>query len=341
MTTRFYEEHPFAQYVRILGKGKNGARPLTQEEAYSAMRLIMAEEVEPVQLGAFMMLMRVKEETHEELAGFIRAARDSFKLPTGMVEVDLDWSSYAGKRRHLPWFILSTLLLAENGIKVFMHGTKGHTNGRIYTQDVLSYLGIEYAKSFEEAAEQIKQNNFSYLPLQYLCPKLHEIIELRPLMGLRSPVHTLARMLNPFDAPYVMQGIFHPGYRPVHQEAALLLNQPHLAVIKGEGGEIERNPDMECLVQSVHNGELSDETWPPLFKKRHVKEEVLEPQRLPAVWRGDIEEKFAESAVVGTAAIALKLMGKAVSIEEAQEMARQMWASRPKEKYGAVTALDF
>jgi anthranilate phosphoribosyltransferase len=336
LTTSFYEEHAFAQYVRILGKGKNGSRPLTQEEASKAMRMIMAGEVEPVQLGAFMMLMRVQEETREELAGFIQAARDSFQLPTGMVAVDLDWSSYAGKRRHLPWFLLSTLLLAENGIKVFMHGTRGHTNGRIYTQDVLSYLGIDYAKSFEEAAVQIKQHNFSYLPLEYLCPKLHEIIELRPLMGLRSPVHTLARMLNPFNAPYVIQGIFHPGYRPVHQEAALLLNYPHLAVIKGEGGEIERNPDMECLVQSVHNGELSDETWPSLFKQRHIKDEALEPQRLSALWRGEIEDEFAQGAVVGTAAIALKLMEKATSIDEAHKMAENMWTNRSKEKVKSI-----
>lgn len=256
------EEHPFAQYVRILGKGKNGSRPLTREEAYASMKMIMAGEVEPVQLGAFMMLMRVKEETREELAGFIEATRDSFQLPTGMAEVDLDWSSYAGKRRHLPWFLLSTLLLAENGIRVFMHGAGGHTSGRIYTQDVLRFLGIEYATSFEQAAEQIKQTNFSYLPLEFLCPKLHEIIELRPLMGLRSPVHTLARMINPFDAPNVMQGIFHPGYKSVHQEAAMLLGQKNMAVIKGEGGEIERNPDIACTVKGLHEGELFEETWP-------------------------------------------------------------------------------
>jgi anthranilate phosphoribosyltransferase len=165
-TTTFYEEHPFAQYVRIIGKGKKGVRSLTQAEANKAMQMIMADAVEPVQLGAFMMLMRVKEETHTELAGFIQGARDSFQLPTNMVEVDLDWSSYAGKRRHLPWFLLSTLLLTQNGIKVFMHGTRGHTNGRLYTQDVLAYLGIEYAKSFAQANEQIKQSNFTYLPLQ-------------------------------------------------------------------------------------------------------------------------------------------------------------------------------
>ncbi|MCK5663035.1 MAG: glycosyl transferase, partial [Thiotrichaceae bacterium] len=103
-------EHPFADYIRILGKGKKGSRPLTQEEAYHAMRMILADEVEEIQLGAFLMLMRVKEETPEELAGFVLAVRET--LPRITTETaDLDWSAYAGKRRHLPWFMLSSFLL--------------------------------------------------------------------------------------------------------------------------------------------------------------------------------------------------------------------------------------
>jgi anthranilate phosphoribosyltransferase len=329
MTTT-YAEHPFAQYIRILGKGKQGSRPLTQTEAYQAMQMIMADEVEPVQVGAFMMLMRVKEETHEELANFVLAVRDSIKIPSEFPQVDLDWSSYAGKRRHLPWFLLSTLLLAKNGVSVFMHGASGHTEGRLYTDEVLPVLGIKLATSFAEVAEQITHTNFAYMSLEHLCPKLHEIIELRPLMGLRSPVHTLARMINPFKAPYMMQGIFHPSYRPVHQEAALLLNQPHLAVLKGEGGEIECNPDLECLVQSVDNGKLSDETWPPLFKQRHIKDEEMNPQRLAEVWQGKTEDEFGEGSVIATTAVTLKTLGKVASIDEAHQVARQMWENRTK-----------
>ena len=52
-------EHPFAQYVRVLGKGKKGSRSLTEAEAYDAMSMIMAGQVEDVQLGAFLMLLRV------------------------------------------------------------------------------------------------------------------------------------------------------------------------------------------------------------------------------------------------------------------------------------------
>jgi anthranilate phosphoribosyltransferase len=329
-------EHPFAEYIRILGKGKKGSRPLTQDEAYQSMKMILANEVLPIQLGAFLMLMRVKEETPEELAGFVLAARESCNLASDRSIVDLDWSSYAGKRRHLPWFLLSALLLAENGISVFMHGAGGHSAGRLYTRDALKYLGLEYAGSIEQARQQLKQQHFSYLSLEYFCPKLHEIMELRPLLGLRSPVHTLVRLLNPFHAEYSIQGIFHPGYRPVHQQAAVLLQQPHAAVLKGEGGETERNPDMECLVQSVHNGELFDENWPALFARRHVKSEVLDPGQLPLIWQGSIEDEFAKNSIIGTAAIALKLLGKANDQQQAHQLATDYWLSRDKQKYAGI-----
>jgi anthranilate phosphoribosyltransferase len=328
-----YSEHPFAEYVRILGKGRHGSRALTEDEAYQAMRMILDGEAQAVQLGAFLMLMRVKEESPQELAGFVRATRDWITIPKGTVKVDLDWSSYAGKRRRLPWFILSTLLLAENGITVFMHGASGHTNGRIYTRDVLTELGIAPCKSIKDACERMKAEHFAYLDIEYLCPRLHEIIELRPLLGLRSPVHTLARSINPFDAPYVMQGIFHPGYRPVHQQAAQLLNQANVAVIKGEGGEIERDPDVACLVQRVRQGELLEEEWPALFERRHIKDQTLDVGRLARVWRGELDDEYGSAATISTAAIALQLMDRAETPQQALALARDMWNKRARDRY--------
>ncbi|NOZ53229.1 MAG: glycosyl transferase family protein [Gammaproteobacteria bacterium] len=330
----FYEEHPFAQYVRILGKGRKGSRALSQEEAYASMCMILNDEVSPEQLGAFLMLMRVKEENPEELTGFVKAVNEHIAIPDTAATVQLDWSSYAGKRRQLPWFILAALTLVENGISVFMHGASGHTNGRIYTKDALSQLGLSPCSSIEEATSTIKTSHFAYLDIEYLCPTLHRIIELRPLLGLRSPVHTIARMINPFNAPYLIQGIFHPGYQPTHQQTALRLKQPHMAVVKGDGGEIERNPDLDCLVQSVHDGVMSDETWPAMFKQRHVKDAEMKTERLGQLWRGKIDDEYANAAIIGTLAIALKLMGKANSIDAAEKLATDMWYARAKDKYG-------
>lgn len=326
-------EHPFAEFIKILGKGKKGSRDLTQDEAYRAMAMILANQVQPIQLGAFLMLVRIKEETQEELAGFVQAARDSIACNERISSADLDWSSYAGKRRHLPWFLLTTQLLAENGLKVFMHGAGGHTEGRIYTEKVLQTLNIQAASSISEAEQQLKQFNFSYLSLEHICQPLYDMINLRPIMGLRSPVHTLVRLLNPMNASYSLQGIFHPSYRQVHQNAALLLNQPHMAVLKGEGGETERNPDMECLVQSVHNGILNDEIWPALFARRHIKPEQLDPQQLLQLWRGEISDEFAQASVIGTAAIALQLLGKAETQQQAHQLAEHFWLNRDLNRF--------
>jgi anthranilate phosphoribosyltransferase len=326
-------EHPFAATIRILGKGKKGSRSLTQDEAYHAMQMILADAVLPEQLGAFLMLLRVKEETPEELAGFVMAAREVCAINNETIRVDLDWASYAGKRRHLPWFLLSALLLAEQDITVFMHGAVGPSESRLYSEKALTYLGLKPALSINEAQLQLANRKFSYLALDKICPKLHDIIGLRPILGLRSPVHTLVRMLNPFNAPYSIQGIFHPSYRAVHQQAAVLLQQPHVAVLKGEGGETERNPDMDCLVQSVHDGQLLDETWMALFDQRHVRPENLQPERLAQLWQGTYNEEFGEAAVIGTTAVALKLLGKADNQPQAHALAQAFWHNRNKLRF--------
>jgi len=326
------EEHPFAPTIRILGKGKNGSRSLTVDEAYDAMTMVLEDRVTAEQLGAFLMLLRVKEETPEEVAGFVRAIRDFLKQDK-TVYADLDWSSYAGKRRHSPWYVLSALLLAENGVRVCMHGAEGHTAGRMYTSEVLKPLGIETSDTLQHAREQVEKNNFCYMPIQTISQRLKDIIELRPYLGLRSPLHTVGRMINPLHAPYSIQAIFHPGYQSVHQHAANIMGEEQIAVFKGEAGEVERNPDTKCVVSYAVNGKTWDEEWPPMFEKRHMKEASLNEHRLTAIWRGEEEDEYAEAAITGTAAIALRLLNRADTPDAALKMAQDMWDKRDRSRH--------
>lgn len=323
-------EHPFAEYIRILGRGKNGSRALTHDEARQAMSMILADAVEPVQLGAFLMLMRVKEETPEEVAGFVRAARDTLSVDVA-VRPDLDWSSYAGKRRQLPWFLLAALLLSQRGVKVFMHGATGPSVQRVYTPAALTALGITPCASLHEATEALRTSSFAYAPLAAFLPRLQALIDLRQQLGLRSPVHTVARLLNPLGAQHVLQGIFHPGYKLTHQQAAGLLTTPHCAVLKGDGGEIERNPDAGSEVLTVHDGVYGSEAWPALFTQRHLKDETMDAQRLAQVWRGTARDDYGEAAAVGTLAIALKLLARADTVVAAEILAREWWEGRTRD----------
>ena len=324
-------EHPFAQYVRILGKGKTGSRSLSREEAYTAMKMVLAGEVEDIQLGAFLMLLRVKEESHDELTGFVAACRDAIQPPLE-ITADLDWSSYAGKKRQLPWYLLSCFLLADQGIRVYMHGASGHTIGRLYTESVLAQLNIPIAKNWQQVASQLDNSHFSFMPLEFLCPPLKDIIDYRNYLGLRSPVHTLSRLLNPLSAPYSMQSIFHPAYADSHQQAAINLGQPNAAVFKGEGGEVERKPEASTIVKTVSNGVAGEEHWPRMLDGRQPQPEQLETDYMIEVWRGKTTDDYSHHAIIGTTAIALRLMAKASTQTEALELAEQYWQKRNKDR---------
>lgn len=329
-------EHPFAPYVRILGKGKRGSRSLTRPEARHAMAMILAGEVEPVQLGAFLMLLRVKEETPDELAGFVEAVREAAEPPAGLT-VDLDWSSYAGKRRHAPWFLFSLLLLAQHGLRVFVHGAEGHTPERLYLTEVMAAFGLEPAQSWQQVGEQLDAGGFSYMPLAAFAPRLAEMIDLRPTLGLRSPVHSLSRLINPLSADTVLQGIFHPPYAGLHQNAGLLLGYHRIAVIRGEGGEIERNPDNAMKVFRARSdsasGTTEEDTWPALFERRHVKPDTLSPEQMLAVWQGHAEDEYGQAAAISTAALALYESGHADTQESAMATAERLWQARDRARF--------
>jgi anthranilate phosphoribosyltransferase len=324
-------EHPFAQYIRALGKGKKGSRSLTQEEARTAFGMVLRNEADPVQVGAFLMLLRVKEESPDELAGFVEAVRDNISAPTD-ISADLDWSSYAGKRKHLPWFILSALLLAENGIRVFMHGSDGHTAGRIYTESCFRFLGLPTVENWQQAGKALQEHNLCFFHLRHWSKPLQDLIDLRNTFGLRSPVHTLIRLVNPLAAHNSLQSIFHPAYAENHQQAAFLLGQNNALVIKGDGGEFERRPEADCKLYLIHSHEKLLENWSRRFDSPQPIEENLNPEDLRSLWQDTIEPAYAREAVIGTAALALRAMQYAQDEGSAYTTASEWWHARDRHR---------
>lgn len=331
-TTDNPDEHPFAQYVRILGKGKLGSRSLTREEAFDAFTMIVKGEVEYVQLGAFLMLLRVKEETAEELAGFVEACRGEMLDPPPGLRADLDWSTYAGKRHQHPWYILAMLLLAEAGYRVLVHGAAGHTPGRLYTETAFKKLGLPIARDWSNVQAQLDKARLSYLPLEYLSPTLNILIQLRPLLGLRSPVNTLTRMLNPLDAPASVQSIFHPAYAPLHQATDLLLGRRNSLVLKGCSGEAEVKPGADTTLHLLREGQHEEIIAQRKFAERPTSVEVPLVAPLKALWRGESEEPYGHAATISTATAALLTLNPAWGWLRANEEALRLWATRDQSR---------
>lgn len=327
-------EHPFAHYVRILGRGRTGTRNLSRDEARDAFGMLLDGTAEPLQIGAFLMLLRVKEESGEELAGFVEACRERLDPARPLGGADLDWPSYAGKRREHPWYLLAALLLAESGCRILLHGGSAHTPGRLYTENALRELGLPVAQDWATAGSQLNAQRLSYLSLDHICPPLNQLLGLKPVLGLRSCVNTLTRMLNPLQAPFSLQSVFHPAYARLHQDADQLLGQPHAMVFKGEAGEAEIRPHADNRLYWLHDARQGETTLPrhsgEAFPDKREVTPCVDPLR--RLWRGQDEDPLGLAATLDTAAAALLLMNPAWTPSQAREQASTLWAERDRRR---------
>ncbi|MDE3028789.1 MAG: glycosyl transferase family protein [Paracoccaceae bacterium] len=314
-----------APYIQAMGRGPARARHLTREEAREAMRLILCGAAAPEAVGAFLMLMRYRGETAEEVAGMVEALRDGLPAWEGPRPV-LDWPSYAaGRSRGLPWFLLSARLVAGAGVPVLLHGWNAFQSPVASVRAALPALGIGEARDLAEAGQIIARDGIAYLPLEAIAPEALRILRLREVLGLRSPVNTALRLLNPGGAPASVQGVFHPPYRELQADAAALLAQPSLTVLKGGGGEFERHPAKSVALFGLRNGAPWEETASALIEEtRRLADAEADPADLAALWQGETEHPFARAIVLGTAMLALDAAG----VPDAAELAVSLWARR-------------
>lgn len=307
-----------APFVRIVAQGKGRARPLTQDEATQAMGVILRGDAAPEAVGALLMILRLRGEAETEIAGFTAALRNATKVQSG---ADLDWPCYAaGRTRGAPLFILAAKLVANAGYSVALHGWNSHQNTPADVRGALQSIGLE-------------GDGLSYRPLEHLSPIAFDLLKLRDTFGLRSCINTVLRMWNPSGARASVQGVFHPSYRGLQSRAAALLGDQNLTVIKGGGGEFERNPAKDTAVFGLRLGADLDDVAPALLSDTRRLHDPARPIDLEALWGGAPTDAFAAQTVIGTAALALWTVGATDTICGATDFANELWNDRhPKSR---------
>ncbi len=315
------EEHRFAAYVRTLGRGPGRSRALTREEAQDALSMVLHGEADPHQVGAFLMLLRYRGEDAAEMAGLVDAARAHMGagLPPGAAPVDLDWPSYgAGRTRGAPWFLLAALALARAGRRVLMHGTNEFSRAMSVPQG-LEALSLRPATDRADAAALLDRTGFAYLPLSTLSPALDTLLGLRRVLGLRSPLNTAARLLNPFDAQAGVDGVFHPAYIALHLATAERLGRQRLVVVKGGGGEAERTPAKAVAAHWFdHASGTGEAVLPPMSPGAESGADLLQ------TWQGG--DGSGAATAVATVALGLIALGEAPA--DADAHAAEIWRHR-------------
>jgi anthranilate phosphoribosyltransferase len=135
-------------------------------------------------------------------------------------------------------------------------------------------------------------------------------------------------MWNPSRARAMVQGVFHPSYRSLQAQAATILGQRHLSIIKGGGGEFERHPSKDITIFGLRDGAHIQEGVPPIrhtTRRLHEADHGVDPD---ALWHGAQRDDFATATVTGTAALALWTLKAAPTFAEAEHLAQGLWAER-------------
>ncbi len=246
------------------------------------------------------------------------------------LDIDLDWPCFAGKRRQPPWLLLAAKLLAQNGIRVLLHGHAAIDAVKYQIESACPALGgIRQAETPEQAKVILAHDNICYIPLSAYCEPLIDLLALRSKVGLRTPLNTVARGLNPSAAPFAIHGIFHQGYEKLHAQAAALVGDANMVAFKGEGGESERSPRTACRLAGVSNGQIYDEEWPTFLEGASGKHGgEISGDYLQQVWSGEVDNNYGTHAVVSTMAIVLKMMQVCPDQQAALIQAQQWWDTR-------------
>lgn len=300
-----------APFVQIVARGKGRARPLTMTEAHQAMTLILQGHAAPEAVGALLMVMRLRGETPAEIAGFTAALRAH--VAGTLPKADLDWPSYAaGRTRGAPLFLLGARLVAQAGYRISIHGWNSHQSASASVRQAIELAGPDV----------------TYAALETLSPAAFALLKLRDTFGLRSCVNTVLRMWNPSGAPATVQGVFHPSYRGLQAQAAKMLGQTDLSVIKGGGGEFERHPSKDTIVFGLRDGAHIQDTAAPILNDTRRLHETDAAVDLHALWFGQAHDPFAVATITGTAALALWTLKAAPTLTDADQLACRLWAQR-------------
>ena len=252
-----------SQYIKEIGRGKDGARPLTREQAADLMGQVLDGTVTDLEVGAFCLAMRIKGETPAEMAGFLDAVRSRMHLiPDGGYPVVV-LPSYNGARK-LPLLTpLLGLLLAREGLAVLIHGTPTE-NSRISISEVLLAKKIPS----HTAPDLVAPNKMAFVPTEVLCPALKRLLDVRRVVGLRNPAHSLVKLMNPcVGQALIVSSYTHPEYA-VSMAQTFELTHANALLLRGTEGEVvadaRRMPQMEGfingqrqLLQEAQAGTLS------------------------------------------------------------------------------------
>jgi anthranilate phosphoribosyltransferase len=313
-------------------------RDLTRDQARDAMHEIMCGEATQAQIAGYLVALRAKGETADEIAGSAEAMRDHVLAVQPRRDDLVDTAGTGGDGKHtLNISTAAALVAAAAGAGVAKHGNRA-ASSQTGSADVLEALGFELDLAPERIAQSIDDLGFGFMFAQAHHPAMKHAAPVRKELGTRTVFNVLGPLTNPARARAQVVGVYSATLvRPI-ADALAQLGARRAFVVHGADGIDELSPTGPNLVCEVVDGGVVERTIDPeeLGLERCSLQELAGglPDENAALIRRvfEGEESGRRSAILLNAAGAIAAGGHADDLREGLELAREAVDS------GAATA---
>lgn len=229
---------------------------LGQAEALAVMDQIMEGEATPAQIGGFLVALRAKGETAEEIAGCAESMRAHVLPVRPSLDHLIDTAGTGGDGAGtLNLSTAAGLVAAAAGARVAKHGNRAVSSGS-GSADVLEALGFNLDLEPDRIARSIDEHGFGFMFAPAHHPAMKHAGPVRRELATRTVFNILGPLTNPAGARAQVVGVFSPDLVPVVAEVLALLDARHALVVHGAGGIDELSPAGENLVYEVEGGRV-------------------------------------------------------------------------------------
>ncbi len=263
----------------------NDRRDLSEDEAADAMDDVFRGEATPALLSAFLIALRMKGETVDEIAGMARTMRDH-SLRVQVQGPLLDTCGTGGDGRGT--FNVSTaaaFVAVGAGARVAKHGNRAMSS-RCGSADVLEALGAKIDLSPEQVAQCIEETGIGFMFAQSFHPAMKHAAPTRRELGVRTAFNLLGPLTNPAGAQHQLLGVARPEIASLMAAALDRLGSRHVLVVHGHDGSDELTLGGPNPVYEINKGETEEYTIDP--RKLGL------PTALPSATQGGTPEENAK-----------------------------------------------
>jgi anthranilate phosphoribosyltransferase len=301
---------------------------LTVSEAEAAFERMLAGEATPAQMAAFLMALRVRGETVDEITGAVKAMRARMlRVETTSDAIDIVGT---GGDNIGTWNVstLAAILIAACGVKVAKHGNRA-ASSKSGAADVLTALDVKVGLAPEHVARCIDGAGVGFMMAPTHHAAMRHVGPVRTELGTRTIFNLLGPLSNPAGVKRQVVGVFSPSWLQPIASTLNALGSSHVWVVHGADGLDELTTTGPTHVVELRNGETKafdvtpEDAGLPRAPLEALKggDPLINAEALKAVLAG-ARNAYRDIAVLNAAA-GLIVAGKTVSLADGARMAEQ------------------